>query len=416
MNEFGWVVVGASVLSGFFSLTGYALRAMRRTQLEEAFGQQGAARLKTLERHVSELRLTTAFCRTLCNLMIVLGLAALLGGAGDWRGVLEALAAALAIIAVFGIAIPHAWAQHGGERVLAASLGVLMLCRYLFWPVVAFMRAFETPVRRLAGVGDDEPPEQIARQEIIQAATEAQAEGSVGAEEAQMIASVMQFGDTQVGQVMIPRTEVFAIEADTPWQQACQRVVAGGHSRVPVYQDDLDNVVGVLYAKDLLGFIESDPPPISRIMRKPYFVPQTKLLSDLLREFRTRKVHIAVVLDEFGGTAGVVTIEDVLEEIVGEISDEYDRGEPALLHRLDQDTAQVDGRLAVDELNEAMGLNVPEQADYTTVAGMVFSELGYVPRPGETLDAFGARFTVLAANERKITQIKVERLPPQKET
>ncbi|MBL7221708.1 MAG: CBS domain-containing protein, partial [Phycisphaerae bacterium] len=138
------------------------------------------------------------------------------------------------------------------------------------------------------------------------------------------------------------------------------------------------------------------------------FVPETKALDDLLKEFKARKVHIAVVLDEYGGTAGIVTIEDVIEEIVGEITDEYDQSEPVLMQRIDERTIEADGRMYIDDLNDALDLEIPEDAGYDTVAGLVFSELGYIPRVDETLRAYGADFAVLAADERKITRLRVK--------
>jgi CBS domain containing-hemolysin-like protein len=210
---------------------------------------------------------------------------------------------------------------------------------------------------------------------------------------------------------MTPRTDVFALPASTAWEEAAARIVEAGHTRVPIYQGDLDNIIGVLYAKDLLRFVGSEQrPPIREIMRKCYYVPETIPLDELLRAFKGRKVHLAVVLDEYGGTAGIVTVEDVIEEIVGDISDEYDRPAPALMEKIDAATAEVDGRLHIDDLNDALGLAVPEDQDYDTVAGLVFSELGYIPTVGEELEAYGARFKVLAADERKIRRLKVKAL------
>jgi CBS domain containing-hemolysin-like protein len=138
------------------------------------------------------------------------------------------------------------------------------------------------------------------------------------------------------------------------------------------------------------------------------------VLPDLLREFKARKVHIAIVLDEYGGTAGLVSIEDVLEEIVGDISDEYDHAEPALMRRTGPTAAEIDGRLLIDDLNDAMGLSIPENENYDTVAGFVFSQLGYIPGPGETLVSHGAKFTILAATERKISKLRIELAPQEK--
>jgi CBS domain containing-hemolysin-like protein len=294
-------------------------------------------------------------------------------------------------------------------------LGPLMILRYALTPVVAVMQAFDAPIRRLSGADDRPQDADVARQEILQAATLGRAEGAVDAEDVRMIESVVRFGARQAGEIMTPRTEVFALPAGTAWADACRMINAAGHTRVPMYDGDLDNIIGVLYAKDLLADVgNAKAADLRKLARKPYFVPQSKRLDDLLREFKVRKVHIAVVLDEYGGTAGLVTFEDVLEEIVGDISDEYDRPERAMMKRLDAATAEADGRTTIDELNRAMGLEVPDDADYATVAGLLFAELGYIPKAGETVDAHAARFTVLAADDRRIIRVKVQKLPKAK--
>ncbi len=415
MSPFFWVVAGATALACFFGLVANSLRGFRRSAVaDETAGDGRRRRLEKVERDLLPLQLTASLCRAIMHLALVAGLMYLYGGpdhAKTWGGALGAIATAAGLIAIFGVGIPSAWSRAAGTSVVAATYGAMMALRYALWPVVAVMLAFETPVRRLAGRPDGEEQDQ-ARQEILQAATEGAAEGKVEHEEVQMIASVIGFADRRAGEVMTPRTDLFALPVETTWAAACKAVYEGGHTRVPVYQDDLDNIIGVLYAKDLLNYVgQAQPPSLRAIMRKAFFVPETKPLDDLLREFRARKVHMAVVLDEYGGTAGVVSIEDVLEEIVGEIHDEYDRAEPALMRRIDDLSAEVDGRMYIDDLNAAMKLAVPENQDYVTVAGMVFSELGYIPHAGETLESHGARFTVLAADERKITKLKVEKLP-----
>jgi CBS domain containing-hemolysin-like protein len=285
--------------------------------------------------------------------------------------------------------------------------------RYALSPLIAVMHAFHMPIRRLSGQADsDEETGESAREEILQVATEGQAEGAVAAEQVEMIESVIEFSNTQAGEIMTPRTDVVALPLETPLPEARRQTLESGHTRMPIYEGDLDNIIGILYAKDLLGYTEPSPAADLRsVMRKPFFIPESKPLNALLRDFKNRKVHMAVVLDEYGGTAGLVTIEDVLEEIVGDISDEYDETTPALMRRLDAWTAEVEGRMYIDDLNDAMGLSIPEDEDYDTVAGMVFSELGYIPKAGETLAAHGATFTVLAADERKITRLRVARDP-----
>jgi len=409
-----WVAIVATALSCFFSLAGYSLRVTRRAQLEEAFpGEPGRKRLALLDRHLAHLRLTVGLLRVLCNLVVAAGLLHAFEAWDGFWATAAAVAVALAAVSLFSVVIPQAWASYAGESVLRRTLGVLLACRLVLYPVVAVMAAFDVPIRRLSGVADDahDNGEEAAKAEILQAAEDGAAEGAVDAEEVEMIESVMEFGETHAGEIMTPRTDLFAVPADTPWPEACDQIVRAGHTRVPVYEGDLDHIIGVLYAKDLLHLVAADrQKPLREIMRQPYFVPETKPLDDLLREFKRRKVHIAVVLDEYGGTAGVATIEDLLEEIVGDIADEYDRDEPEELKRIDEKTVEVDARMRVDDLNDELELDLPEDADYDTVAGFVFSVLGYIPKVNEKLESHRARFTVLAADERKISSLRVERL------
>jgi len=408
-----WAVVLTTFLSGFFSLAEYAFRRVRRVWLREQL-QDRPRRVARLERHFAPLRLTASLCRALANLALLALL--LYGFQGDdgwrWTSALAALAVAAGLVTVFSVAIPSAWASHATYRIIRDCYAPLLAMRYVFYPVIAVMQACDIPVRRLAGASETaEDREDASIAQILQAATDGVAEGTVQRDEVKMIKSALEFGDLQAGQIMTPRTALFALPEETTWQHACEEIVRAGHTRVPVYSEDLDNIIGILYAKDLLRHVSNaDPVELRAIIRKPFFVPESKPLDDLLKEFRGRKIHMAIVLDEYGGTAGLVTIEDVLEEIVGEISDEYDRGEPALLHRVDERTIEADGKLYIDDLNDALGLEVPEDENYITVAGLAFSELGYIPRPGETFVAFGARFTILAADERKITRLRVERL------
>ncbi len=405
MVPYIWVVVSAA-LSSFFALTGYSLRAFRRSQLEEAFEDHpDKDRLDTLDTHLIALRLNASLCRALANVSLVAGMIMLLGP----EQVGWAIGICVVVVAVFGVAIPHAWASYASEEILAKLLPLMMVLRYLFWPVLAVMMWLDLPVRRLVGYTEtEEEHAENAKQEILNAASEGQAEGAVDADEVDMIESVMEFGDTQAAEIMTPRTDIFALPADTPFDEAITKICEAGHTRVPLYHPDIDNIVGVLYAKDLLSMFGRDEPiDLQSVMRKPFYVPETKLLDDLLKEFKIRKIHQAIVLDEYGGTAGIVTFEDIMEEIVGDIADEYDQAEPEQIQRIDETTIQVDGRVYVDDLNDELKLEIPEDADYDTVAGLVFSELGYIPNVGDSLQAFGAEFSVLAADERKITRLQV---------
>jgi CBS domain containing-hemolysin-like protein len=214
---------------------------------------------------------------------------------------------------------------------------------------------------------------------------------------------------------MTPRTDMHMVQVDVPWDQLLSDVIESGHTRIPVYDKTRDDIVGILYSKDLLPELATGDPesrtPVRELVRKPLFVPETKAVDDLLQMFQQLRTHIAVVLDEYGGVSGLVTIEDVLEEIVGEIDDEYDPESVDEIERIDQDTVEALGRTHIDEINEAMNLQLPEDGDYDTIGGLVFSELGRIPLPGEALVwQEKVRISVLEATRRRIDRVRIERL------
>ena len=234
-----------------------------------------------------------------------------------------------------------------------------------------------------------------------------------------MIESVIQLRATTAGQVMTARPEVIALPLDSTLQHVKQTLEESGHSRIPVFDKTLDHVVGILYARDLLKFLGQATLKfdIRSAMRPAYFVPETKPLRDLLHDFRVKKVHLAIVLDEYGGTTGLVTIEDVLEELVGDISDEHEPLEPAMFKRLSEPSAEADARIYIDELNRQMGLNLPEDAGYDTLGGFVTTTLGRIPEAGTEFEYDGAKFTVLDAEPQKVNRVRIDVIPqPAEET
>ncbi|NUQ39048.1 MAG: MFS transporter [Caldilineales bacterium] len=230
----------------------------------------------------------------------------------------------------------------------------------------------------------------------------------VEAEEREMIDSIFRFSETTVGEVMIPRVDVIALDRHASLQAALDTIVEGGHSRIPIYEDTIDHVIGVLYAKDLLGCYREGMQnvKITDLMRTPYFVPESAMVDDLLGDLQHKKVHLAIVVDEYGGTAGVVTIEDLLEEIVGEIQDEYDSEAP-LIQRQAPGVYLVRGRVDIDDLNRELGLHLTDADESYTLAGVIFSHLQRVPDVGDTLDLDGARIEILAVNDNRIEQVRL---------
>jgi CBS domain containing-hemolysin-like protein len=230
-----------------------------------------------------------------------------------------------------------------------------------------------------------------------------------------MIEGVMELGDAIVSHIMTPRTEMHMLPLATPWDEVIESVVESGHTRVPIYDKTRDDVVGILYSKDLLPELAKGPEgsrrPLKELLRKPLFVPETKAVDDLLQWFQKSRTHIAVVLDEFGGVSGLVTIEDVLEEIVGEIDDEYDQKSEETIRKTAEDVCEALGRAHIDEINEVMGFDLPEDEEFDTIGGFVFAEFGRVPSVGETITWRDAvRVTVLEATRRRVNRVRLERV------
>lgn len=246
-------------------------------------------------------------------------------------------------------------------------------------------------------------------EELIEEGT---AEGVLNEDEEEMLLSVLSFRKTLVREVMVPRTEMATLEVDETLEALVRTMVEEGHSRIPVYEDVVDHVVGFVTARDVLPFWGAPPPhpPLGQILRPAYFIPETMSLEALLKEFRRRKAHMAIAVDEYGGVSGLVTLEDVLEEIVGDIHDEYDED----VHEIREaaDGLRVDARTEIEKLEEHLGLELDGERDYETVGGLVFHALGHIPRPGEMFQHKGLEITVQDADKRRVKEVKIRRLTP----
>lgn len=233
----------------------------------------------------------------------------------------------------------------------------------------------------------------------------------IEAEEHAMIKSIFEFGDTIVREIMTPRTTLTAVAVSATLPEAIALATESGHSRLPVYEDTLDKIIGVFYTRDALAYwparCEGNLPSLKEIMRSPFFVPETKKVNELLREFRTRRTQLAIIVDEYGGTAGMVTLEDLLEEIVGDIDDEFDVEEPEEYAQVGEDTYELDGSLSVFDINDSLNLNLPEDQGYDTLAGFVMYKLGRLPEEGEELRDAGWSMKILKINDRRIDRVKV---------
>ncbi len=258
---------------------------------------------------------------------------------------------------------------------------------------------------------------QDLEKEIQELVDQGEAQGLISHREGEMIDAVLELGETTAGQIMTPRTEMATVPASAGVEEIIAVIVQSGHSRIPVYSEDLDHIVGVMHAKDLLAHWGRPGQGLNLedLCRKPIFVPQSMPLTQLLASFERHRSHMAIVVDEYGGTAGLVTMEDVLEEIVGDIEDEYDQDEEWLSEQPDG-SLLVDGRLGVDELSERLGVDLPEELPegrFETVGGFITTYLGRVPRPQEEVIYGPVRLVVAGGDERRVTQVQVFLGPPQ---
>lgn len=425
MGFIGWAVLLICLLVGatlFFSVNAIALRGFSRLRLQEAFkaanGEERPKLVDALSDSADRLILACSFYRLVANFCALLLLVAILSALRDdvlnFGSYVLVFFVALAIFSVFSLAIPHAWAKHAGEKLLSRTYHVLLVFAFLATPVLHALRLYDGFVRRLAGVPEATPEEQLdeRHEEFLEDLEQHRMDGTFDEEEQEMIENVLELSESCADEIMTPRTDLVAIEVHSDLQTVLDVVKKAGHSRIPVYEENIDHIVGIVYAKDLLAEIGRDPGQfcLRDRMREAYFVPETKPLRALLHEFQNQKLHLAVVLDEYGGTAGIVTLEDIIEELVGEIADEYEETPPASVKQVDENTIEVDARTYVDDLNDEYELNLPEDEDYDTLGGFVFSRLGYVPKTGERFDHKNLQFTIASAEPRRINRITIRKM------
>ncbi|MBI2305407.1 MAG: HlyC/CorC family transporter [Chloroflexi bacterium] len=229
-----------------------------------------------------------------------------------------------------------------------------------------------------------------------------------------MIRGIFQLGRTSVREIMVPRIDIQAVDTEASFAQVVDQIIELGYSRLPLYEEIIDRIVGIIYAKDILAYLQRGilPTNLKDVARSAYFVPETKKIGELLRELQQKKIHMAIVVDEYGGTAGLVTMEDLLEEIVGEIEDEYERGGEALVQKLSDQEAIVDARVSIDEMNDLFRLNI-ESEDFDTVGGFVYSRLGKIASIGDEIQADGVLISVLSMEGRRIKKVRVTKDIPQ---
>jgi putative hemolysin len=425
--------IAASILvlllgNGFFSGGEIAVLSARRSRIEGLAGEgnRAAARVKALQDNMDQFLATVQIGVTVCGTLAgVLGgvlashyIEPALPGASLPRFVPPALLASalvgLAIVyveLVLGELVPKALALRYTERIALFVAGPFrLMARASRW-VVGFVAASTRLVLRAFGIRDAGPRTFVSEEEIKHLVKQGRQQGVLDQTEMEIIHSVFEFTDTPVRKVMVPRPKIFALDADTPPTEVGSLIVESGFSRIPVYAASLDDVVGVVYVKDALRLLEKRQPVVIRkILHPVHLVPETKKVGELLKELQKRRSHMAVVVDEHGSVSGLVTLEDLIEEIVGEIQDEYD-WEERPVERMKDGSMVVEGTLSAAELRETYGIPLPESGEFATVAGFMLEQLGSVPKGGEVVATGDWRFTVVDVERNRISKVKIEKLP-----
>ena len=418
------------VANGFFVAAEFAIVKVRSSQIElrAQTGKKSAQMAQTIISHLDAYLSATQLGITLASLglgwvgepivaRLIADVMNLLGfEGGEELAHAIALPVAFVLITVLHIVLgelaPKSLAIQRPEQTTLAISYPLRFFYVLFKPFIVTLNGLANFLLRKVGIQPAGALEHVHSNEELRLLLEQGREGGTIEEaEHELIENVFDFREKVVKEVMIPRTEIVALDAADPADEMARKVIEEGYTRMPVYQNSLDEIIGVVYSKDLITLKEhSDLIILDDLLRPVYFVPETKLIYELLREFQLRKIHLAIVVDEFGGTAGIVTLEDVLEELVGEIQDEYD-DEPLELEQVGDGIYMVDASLSVADANDMIeGFVLPEGEDYTSVGGLVTKWFGRIPAENEAFERDNVRMTVLKTSNNRIVQVKIEDL------
>jgi CBS domain containing-hemolysin-like protein len=418
-----WVAIAAAICGSLATIAARSLRNFSRQELEDRCErrQQQALFSDILHHHdriglVIEMLGVALFTAAVgCASVWGWSYAEAEGDPAVWWRYASVLVIIACVVLVASVWIPWSMSRIAAASYLYHTWPLWKSIARIGFPVLWLARLADSIMHRVAGRPLTEADEETIEEEIRTIVSEGHREGLLEEDAREMIEGVIDLGDAVVSHIMTPRTEMHMVHVGMPWDELIDDLIDAGNTRVPVYDKNRDDVIGILHIKDLLPELAKGNGdarrPISALLRKPLFVPETKPVDELLQFFQKSRTHIAVVLDEYGGVSGLVTIEDVLEEIVGEIADEYDKETEDEIRKIDDDNCEALGRAHVDEINDLMGFELPETEDFDTIGGFVFAELGRVPAVGETLTwKDSVRVTVLDASRRRVNRVRLERI------
>jgi len=411
-----WVeIVTLSVLiglSGFFSGLEVALVGIRKSKVIQLFqeGVKGSKALHKLKMNPSWMMSSVNLGNNLVNVgasALATSLAIRLFG-DDGLGI--AIGVMTFLILVFGEITPKTYCNANSTKIALRYAPVLLAFSYVLYPVVKFFEIITKGVVKLTGSSYTPPP--ITEEDIIGVIDQGLEEKAIEKEEMELVHGALKFDDTVIRSVMTPRTKMFTLNSKMLLFEALPQINQSGHSRIPIYGNTKDDIVGFIHARDILKELEKDNKMTSleQIARKPVFASQEKMVSSLLKEMQGRRTHMAIVIDEHGSVEGLVTLEDLVEEIVGEIEDETDLPKPAEYEKIDQDTIITDGEIEIDIINEIFKTNIPEGDDYASLNGLLHERLKDIPQEGDKVEVEELRIIVEKVSKNIPQKIRIERI------
>ena len=404
------------MLSGFFSASETALPSFRSIHLEKFEDGKNAKKVELLKKWLKNpnemltgLLVGNNIVNILASSIATVVTINIMGGTSS-SSVAVATVGMTIIILIFGEITPKIIAKNQSVKIAGVVVSIIYYFAWVLKPIIKILMMISKFIGRLMGIELHDEGLMITEEDIISFVNVGEAEGIIEEEEKEMIHSIVGFGETTAKEVMTPRTSMFALEGEDTLDDVWDEIIENGFSRIPVYEDTIDNIIGVLYVKDILSVIKNGKTdvPVKNFVRPGYFVPETKSIIEILQEFRSMKVHIALVLDEYGGIVGLVTIEDLIEEITGEIRDEYDTEEEELIHKIDDNTYEVDGMIDIETLDKELSIGLPESEDYESLGGLIITQIGRVAVVGDEFMLNDVRLKVLEVDKMRVSKVLIE--------
>jgi putative hemolysin len=410
-------LLGFLILSAFFSGSETALFSLNKLQLKKMQKEESGWRLNSIIKllHDPQKTLITILTGNMFVNIAASSLATYLAiklfgnvGIGIAGGIM------IFMILVFGEIIPKSLAISNAETIAKKIARPVEIISSFLFPLIFFFKIIINALYYFFGKKKVKEKKEITEEDLITLINVGKDEGVIEEEEKKMIRNIFEFGDTMVKEVMVPRVDMACIPSEAKLNSILRLIKKMGHSRIPVYKETIDNIIGILYTKDLLVVYEQwykskEKFDLKKIIRRAYFVPENKKIDDLLDIFQRDKIQIAIAIDEYGGTAGLVTMEDVVEEIVGEIIDEYDK-ETKLYEIIGNNTVIADGIISIDKINELLNIEIPEN-DFETLGGFIYDLMGRVPNKNETVEYKNIQITIEQVVKNRIIRVIIKKFP-----